>query len=194
MIEDQGQAERLGLSREEFNAYAETVRKARDQAKEDLFDEYMDEYGERQSDWYAARQNEVRQKSRAKSTGSGTIMVLSFLKDGTRAGWLSVTGWSHRTKARRRRPRGALRQTQRLDGDESNSGTRISIEGKAGSIRTRRRGYFRTTRSGDEMVQALLKLRPMNELDRSGNDGPDAADPTETCSRTEPRRRKLEMQ
>jgi len=169
LIEDQGQAERLGLSPDEHRAYRDTLQKARDAQQEKLRSEYLDEYSRYQTEWYQARRAEVREAVAQEVHSQREYIALSFLQDGTlpdgsalpngieglklNAGSLEATYGKYKDSS-------VMQKLRKLDVYRREGGQ--SADTIADLL-----GYS----SGDELVQALVNARPMDELiDAETND------------------------
>lgn len=162
MIENQGQAERLGLSPEEYRAYGNTVRQARDRAKDALDRQYLDELTKKQSDWYQARTKTVRDQIAAEVQGQRDYMALSFLKDGKLPDGSPLPEGVQAVKL----DAAALedRYGKHKDSSVMQQLRKLDLYRKEGGIDPDQAADLFGYSSGDEMIQALLKLRPMDQL------------------------------
>lgn len=162
MIEDQGQAERLGLNPEEFRAYAETVRKARDGATDQLDGEYLDEYNRAQSDWFDARRKEVRAEVASEVHEQTGYKALSFLKDGTLPDGSPLPEGFEGVKL----DAAALEQRYEKYKDSSimKQLRNFDVYRREGGVHPDQVADIFGYSSGDEMIQDILKLRPMDEF------------------------------
>lgn len=173
MIESRETAERLGMTPEQHRLYGEKVRDAGDREKEALFFDYMDEYGERQSAWYAARRTEVRAEAAGEVHGQRDYIALSFLKDGTLpdgsplpegivAAKLDASALEERYKGKAVRK--DLRTAENPGSSVLNELLDRRLYARKGGMDPDQVADIFGYSSGDEMIQAILKTRPMDEL------------------------------
>jgi hypothetical protein len=158
MIEDQGQAERVGMSPDEFRLYKDDVQRASDAQKEALFGEYMDEYNRYQADWYQARRTDVRNEVTAEVHSQHDYIALTYLQKGTLPDGSPLPNGLHGIKLdgkalKKEYSKSVLDKLRRLDLYRLKDGVHPDMVAETLSYS-----------SGDEMIQRLLKLRPMNEL------------------------------
>ena len=162
MIASQGQAERLGMTREQYAIYGKTVQAARDAAQDELDSEYLEEYNRQSTEWYKARRREMREQVAAEVHGQRDYIVLSFLRTGKLPDGSELPEGYEAFKL----DAAALEKMYDKYKDSSimQALHKLDVYRRQGGVdpedAARTFGYS----SADEMIQAILKLRPQEDL------------------------------
>lgn len=162
LFENEEQAQRLGLSGDRYRLYAERLQRAREQQKEKLFSEYLEEYNRASKDWFKARRKEVREEVALEVYGQREYMALSFLKDGILPDESPLPEGVEALKL----DAGALEERYGKHKDSSiiKALRKLDVYRRDGGVSHEQVAQLFGYSSGDELVQALVNARPMNEL------------------------------
>jgi len=162
LIEDQGMAERLGVSPEQLKLYRDKVQKAGDARRDALQNEFMDEYQRTAKAWWQQRRKEVRADVAAEVHQQKQYIALAVLRKGTLPDGSPLpegvepfkldAAWLH-ARYGKVSESGITKRLFELNVYRKENG--ISPDTAAELL-----GYS----SGDELVQALVNARPMDAL------------------------------
>jgi hypothetical protein len=167
MIEDLSMAKRLNMSPEDFKLYSDQVRAASDARKQELQTEFLEEYSRASEEWWKARRGEVRAEVAASVYEQKVYMALAFFQKGTLADGSPLPNGIEGVKLDAKALEERYGKASRKKGEGStvmNKLLDLRVYGRKDGIHPDTAAELFGYSSGDELVQALVKTRDMNEL------------------------------
>lgn len=167
LIEDEGMAERMGLSREEFALYRKQVQDASDARRTELLSEYMDEYQRYSEEWYKARRAEVRDEVAKEVYEQRDYIALAFLQKGTLPDGSPLPNGIEGMKLDAKSLEAQYGKASRKPGKGSTVMNRLlelRVYARENGVPADQVAQLLGYSSGDELVQALVKTRDPQAL------------------------------